>query len=195
VRHDGSDLHPLAPRQTERFTAAYHADWAPDGKRLVAVFGARDKGERLGIAAIDPDTGMARDVRLLEGVGTGPGCPRWSPDGRFLAYEKVSAGSWGLWVSTAAGQAPRRLTADPGNERTATWSPDGKFVYFIRDERSICRLPMGAGARPTGPAQLWAEVPGTKIPCGSLALTRDQAVVAITEEASDLWLVGFPTGE
>jgi Tol biopolymer transport system component len=195
VRHDGSALHPLVPRQTERFTTAYHADWAPDGKSLVAVFGIRDKGERLGIAAIDPDSGIARDVQLLDGPGTGPSCPHWSPDGRFLVYEKVSAGSWDLWVSTAEGRGPRRLTADPGNERTATWSPDGKFVYFIRDERGICRLPMDAAARPTGPAQLWAEFPSTKIAWDSLALTKDRAVVAVTEEASDLWLVEFSTGE
>jgi Tol biopolymer transport system component len=183
------------PRQTERFTTTYHADWAPDGKSLVAVFGTKDKGERLGIAAIDPDTGTARDVRLLDGLGAGPGCPHWSPDGRFLVYEKVSAGSWDLWVSTAEGRNPRQLTADPSNERTATWSPDGKFVYFIRDERSICRLPMDAAARPTGPAQLWAEFPSTKIAWDCLALTKDRAVVAITEEASDLWLVEFPTAE
>src|SRR5262249_31975946 len=151
--------------------------------------------ERLGIATIDPDTGTARDVRLLDGPGAGPSCPHWSPDGNFLVYEKVSAGSWDIWVSTAEGRGARRLTADPANERTATWSSESRYGCFIRAERSIWRLPMGAAARPTGPAQLWADLPGTKIAWDSLALSKDRAVVAITEEASDLWLVEFPTGE
>jgi hypothetical protein len=54
---------------------------------------------------------------------------------------------------------------------------------------------MDAAARPTGPAQPWAEFPSTKIAWDSLALAKDRAVVAVTEEASDLWLVEFPTGE
>jgi Tol biopolymer transport system component len=192
VRPDGSDLHPLAPGLTTRFTTAYHADWAPDGTRLAAVFGTRDKGERLGVATIDPGTGTARDIRLLEPAGMTPACPRWSPDGRFLVYDKAGAAGWDLWVVTSAGQDPRRLTADPGNERTGTWSHDGQFVYFIRDQRSVWRIPMDAAARPTGPAQLWAEFPSTKVAWDSLALTKDQAVIALTEEASDLWLVEFP---
>ena len=158
----------------------------------MAVFGTRDQGDRLGLVTMDPDTGTARDIRLLEGTGPGPSCPRWSPDGHFLVYEKITAGSWDLWVATAAGRDPLRLTADPGNERTGTWSADGQFVYFIRDQRSIWRIPMDAAARPTGPAQLWAEFPNTKIPWDSFGLTKDRAVIAATEEASDLWLVEFP---
>jgi Tol biopolymer transport system component len=192
VRPDGSDLHPLRPGLAAEFTTAYHADWVPDGKRLVAVFGTKDRGDLLGIAAMDPDTGKARDVRLLDGPGPGPSCPCWSPDGRFLVYEKNSGHGWDLWVSTAEGGDPRRLTTFPGNERTGAWSHDGKWVYFIRDQRSVWRIPVDKEARPTGPAQPWAEFANTKIAWDSLALARDRAVLAVTEEASDLWLVEFP---
>jgi Tol biopolymer transport system component len=192
VRPDGSDLHPLDPHLAERFTGAFHADWSPDGTRLVAVFGIKDKGERLGIVTIDPGTGRARDIQLLDAPGSSPCCPRWSPDGRFLVYERVHAGSWDLCVATASGQEPYALTAEPGNERTAHWSRDGKWVYFIRDQRSVWRVPVDARARPTGPAQLWAEFPKAKIGWDSLALTNDLVVIAVTEEASDLWLVEFP---
>jgi Tol biopolymer transport system component len=192
VRPDGSGLHPLAPDLTRRFTTAYHADWAPGGGRLVAVFGKKDKGDWLGVATVDADTGTARDVRLLEGPGPGPNCPAWSPDGRFLVYEKNSGSGWDLWVCTAKGEDPRRLTDFPGNERTGTWSPDGQFVYFIRDQRGVWRIPMGRGARPAGPAERWAEFPDTKVAWDSLAVGKDQVVIAVTEEASELWLVEFP---
>jgi hypothetical protein len=44
----------------------------------------------------------------------------------------------------------------------------------------------------TGPAELWAQFPKTKILPAAIAFIKDQAVLAITEEASDLWLVEFP---
>jgi Tol biopolymer transport system component len=91
-------------------------------------------------------------------------------------------------------RAPNRAasTSDPGNERSPVWSPDGKFVYYVKDYRSIWRIPMDASGKSTGPAQVWAQFPKTKIDYDSLAFTKDQAIIALTEEASDLWLVEFP---
>ncbi len=106
-------------------------------------------------------------------------------------YEAVSDGSWDLWVTDPEGKDPRRLTSDPGNERGAKWSPDGKFLYYVKDNRSVWRLPMGAEARPTGPAELWAEFPKTQLSV-DMAVAKDRVVVAVGEEASDLWLVEFP---
>jgi hypothetical protein len=62
----------------------------------------------------------------------------------------------------------------------------------VKDYRSIWRIPMNASGKPTGPAQLWAQFPKTRIDTDSLAFTKDQAIIALTEEASDLWLVEFP---
>src|SRR5262249_28827690 len=99
---------------------------------------------------------------------------------------------WDLWMVGADGRNPRRLTSDPGNERSAAWSHDGKFLYFIKDYRAIWRLPLDDSANATGPAQLWAQFPKTKIDREAIALTKGQAVIAVTEQASDLWLVEFP---
>ena len=51
---------------------------------------------------------------------------------------------------------------------------------------------MDATARPTGPAQSWAELPKITFNDGALALGKEQMVIAVTEEASELWLVEFP---
>jgi Tol biopolymer transport system component len=109
-----------------------------------------------------------------------------------LVYEAVSEGSWDLWIADADGKDPRRLTFDPGNEREPVWSPDGKFLYYNKDSRSIWRLPMDASGKATGPAKLWAQFPKTKIDGDSLTFTKDQAIIALTDEASELWLVEFP---
>jgi Tol biopolymer transport system component len=116
----------------------------------------------------------------------------WSPDGRFLAYEMVSEGSWDLWLATADGRAPRRLTADPGNERSPVWSPDGKYLYYVKDSRGVWRLPVDAAGRPAGSPRPWAQFPRTRIDRYSLCFANDQAILSVREGASDLWLVEFP---
>jgi Tol biopolymer transport system component len=192
MRPDGSDPHPLVPQITEKFTVSEVATWSPDSSRLAFFATPKDRPKCIALAVMDPTTGTAHAIEFLDLPGANAESPSWSPDGRFFIYEAVSEGSWDLWITDPEGKKPRRLTSDPGNERRAVWSHDGKFVYFVRDYRSIWRLPMDAVAQPTGPAQLWAEFPKTKIEWDSLALSKDQAVIAVTEEASDLWLVEFP---
>jgi Tol biopolymer transport system component len=192
VRSNGTGDHLLDPRLPDQFAAAYHAAWSPDGKRLAAVFETKRNKGLIGIADMDLETGTAQgDIKLLDLPYESPHCPRWSPNGRFLAYEAISEGNWQLWVCDADGRHRRRLTNDPLNERTASWSHKGEWLYFIKDQSSVWRMPMDASATPTGSAQLWAEFPKTKIAWDSLAVTKDQVVIAVTEEASDLYLVEF----
>jgi Tol biopolymer transport system component len=193
VRANGTGDHLLSPRLADEYAAAYHAAWSPDGKRLAAVFETKRNRGLIGIADMDAETGTSRgEIKLLDLPYESPHCPRWSPDGKFLAYEAMSEGNWQLWVCAPDGSNRRRITNDPLNERTAAWSHEGDWLYFIKDQSSVWRLPMGKSATPTGPAQRWAEFPKTKIAWDSLAVTKDQVVIAITEEASDLWLVEFP---
>jgi Tol biopolymer transport system component len=186
---DGGEPHLLHPRLEERFRLVESGRWSADGSRLVCNFIARDGRDGFGFADLDPDTGTARDIKLVEGSGERP---VWSPDGRFLAYEAVSEGSWDLWLADAEGRNPRRLTTDPGNERSPVWSPDGKFLYYVKDSRSVWRLPMDTGGKPAGPAQRWVRFPKTRLDRCSLCFAEDQAIMSISEEASDLWLVEFP---
>jgi len=84
------------------------------------------------------------------------------------------------------------LRAAGMNERGPVGSHDGMFLRFVRDDRSLWRIPMDADARPTGPAHLWAELPKRHFGDDALDFSKDQAAIAVTEEASDLWLVELP---
>jgi Tol biopolymer transport system component len=89
-------------------------------------------------------------------VGLGP---RWSPDGRFVAYVRQADESrqWYLWLvpmDTATGLAggpPRRVSTRPGfgpPGGPAAWSPDGRRLAFIaRDSgrMSIVAVPFNGG--------------------------------------------------
>ena len=65
--------------------------------------------------------------------------PRFSPDGRWLAYvntqidrESDSYRS-AIWLAPAAGGRPRRFTSGEKRDSAPRWSPDGRWLAFVSD--------------------------------------------------------------
>ncbi len=58
--------------------------------------------------------------------------PRWSPDGRWIAFESNRSGSSQIWLLPAAepGEA-RQLTSIATEANSPEWSPDGRQLGFI----------------------------------------------------------------
>ncbi|MCA1672488.1 MAG: Tol-Pal system beta propeller repeat protein TolB, partial [Actinobacteria bacterium] len=53
--------------------------------------------------------------------------PKYSPDGREIAFESNRSGSSEIWIMNADGTNVRRLTFTGGNSG-ATWHPDGSQI-------------------------------------------------------------------
>src|SRR5882672_4159154 len=86
------------------------------------------------------------------------GDPQISPDGSRVAFVKVTVSEkkdgydTSIWsVSTRGDEAPRRMT-DGKHDASPRWSPDGKWLLFVRSPESSG--PPAAGARPPA-AQLY----------------------------------------
>lgn len=57
--------------------------------------------------------------------------PRWSPDGKWIAFEaQLPGGTWKIYVVSAEGGSLQQLTAGERNEGDAYWSPDAKSLIF-----------------------------------------------------------------
>ena len=79
------------------------------------------------IVSVDPDAaGTSRT--LVDGPDNA--APRWSPDGRSLAYVRGQGPAAELQLIPATGGAPRRLTANQRPEHGAAWSPRGDRVVY-----------------------------------------------------------------
>ncbi len=67
------------------------------------------------------------------------GSPRWSPDGKRIAYVLTnadlerSAYDADVWIIDADGKNDRRLTSAKANDTRPRWSPDGKTLAFLSD--------------------------------------------------------------
>lgn len=54
--------------------------------------------------------------------------PRFSPDGKWIAFNSDRMGNDDIWVVPVAGGAPRQLTYHSTNDSIQYWTPDGKSI-------------------------------------------------------------------
>jgi len=55
--------------------------------------------------------------------------PKFSPDGKWIAFTGEYDGNPDVYVVPAAGGEPKRLTYHPGNDTVLGWSPDGRILF------------------------------------------------------------------
>jgi dipeptidyl aminopeptidase/acylaminoacyl peptidase len=161
-------LFDLESRKTEALTTGTTDEvapaWSPDGKTLAFVSkrgGDPDRHWNWDVYVIEARAGAeARAVSSFTGPDgapeTGVG-PRFSPDGRSLAYLRPLEASFdqafygvpALAVAAVAGGEARLLTRDlDRNALAVEWSPDGRQLYFaLEDDRSVqlARVPVQGG--------------------------------------------------
>lgn len=80
-------------------------------------------------------------VPLLDSVS---GTPRWSPDGRQIAFDSLNAGNLDVFVVDSQGGPPRRLTPEPSIKVVPSWSRDGRWIYFTSNrsgELQVLKMP------------------------------------------------------
>jgi len=115
----------------------YELVWAadprlsPDGRTAAVVVRSVDREEnryRGAIWLVPVDGSSPR--RLTAGLRE-DSSPRWSPDGRLLAFTSDrEGGARQLYVIPVDGGEPRRLTDLPEDIETPVWSPDGRRLAF-----------------------------------------------------------------
>ena len=59
---------------------------------------------------------------------------RPSPDGQHIAFDSDRDGERGVYIADANGENVRRVTG-PGFAAVPSWSPDGRHLAFVREER------------------------------------------------------------
>ena len=117
---------PLTSFPNDEFDSAL----SPDGKYTAfAWFGTEN--ESLQVYVKQTDAG--EPLRLsTNGIRDRDGAPAWSPDGRFIAYTRMSLDSSrsGVYVVPALGGAERRLVRADDLGAGLDWSGDGKTLVF-----------------------------------------------------------------
>jgi Tol biopolymer transport system component len=129
------DLRPPAPtaEAQTRLIASTRTDanpqFSPDDER-VAFTSARTGHFEIWVA--DKNGGNLLQLTSI-GVTGAAGSPRWSPDGKAIAFDFRKHGegrNFDIYVISVAGGAPRQVTTAPSTDYTPSWSSDGRWIYF-----------------------------------------------------------------
>jgi eukaryotic-like serine/threonine-protein kinase len=101
--------------------------YSPDGKKIVFV---SDRSGSSQIWICDSDG--SNPVQITSTDAPNNGTPRWSPDGRSIVFDSI-ADNVGVYLVPADGGTPRPLVVDSHLNAAASFSRDGRWVYFVSD--------------------------------------------------------------
>jgi serine/threonine protein kinase len=121
--------------------------------------------------------------------------PRVSPDGSRIVAQAAD-GDNDIWICDVARGSLTRLTFDPGEDETPTWSPDGSWIAWVTQRPGRPRQVMRRRADGSGDEEvLWSTDRHAHLHDWS----HDGASLLVTQEAEssarDVWLVPAAGGE
>jgi hypothetical protein len=129
----------------------------------------------------------SNEWQTLAGTGVLEQRPRFSPDGRWVAYDSNQSGVSEVYVVAFPGDGPaHRLSVNGGHE--PHWRGDGRELFYLSSEGAVMAVPLSRPGDFTElrPTRLFALVPrhGSEGPL--FAVTRDgQRFLAITGREGD----------
>ncbi len=112
----------LSPNAQTGPTGMRDPAWSPDGKRLAVVI-----LDRIWMTAPD-----GRDARELTRVAESEREPAWSFDGKRIVFVADRGDGFDLYVIDPRGGIPDKVLDLEGDERTPSWTPDGRIVFAHR---------------------------------------------------------------
>jgi Tol biopolymer transport system component len=132
---DGSAEELLAESSANRAAE----DWSPDGRNL-STFTSPAQGNRSNQVWVVETTGKHAALPV-ETEGPSSGDSRFSPDGRWIAYDSNLSGRAEVYVKPFPGPGGRHQISPAGGSNPA-WRRDGKEITYLTLDNKLMAVPI-----------------------------------------------------
>jgi tricorn protease len=142
-------------------------DISPSGRRAaISVHGqiltiATDRGD---ITRIAPDEMASRSTE-----------PRWSPDGKYVAFVSDRSGRDEVWIADPDGSAPKKITELDNEKGAVVWSPDSKELLYTAADKKLYAYTVADGRTNTLSSSTLGRI-------GSVSVSPDSKWVAFSKQ-------------
>ena len=128
-------LRPFSPDDVLRIRDVREPQISPDGAWVAYTVSTSDTAEDRSKSAVwMASWDGRRNVRLTTSK-PGENTPRWSPDGRWLAFLSSREDEHSqLWLLDRQGGEGRKATTLPSDVDDYVWAPDGKRVALVAED-------------------------------------------------------------
>ena len=122
---------PLELEDLFRFHRVSDPQLSPDGKTVVFVITDPLKAENKTKSDLWLIPAAGGEARRLTNAPKHSRHPRWSPDGKWIAFESNRDGGYQVWLMPADGGEARQLTKLATEATAPVWSPSGDKLAFV----------------------------------------------------------------
>jgi tricorn protease len=142
-------------------------DISPSGRRaVVSTRGqiltiATDRGD---LTRIVPDAMASRSTE-----------PKWSPDGKLIAFVSDRSGRDEVWVSDPEGKSPKKITDLDNEKGVLLWTPDSKSLLYSAADKKLYSYAVADGKTAVLASSNFGRI-------GSVSVSPDSKWVAFSKQ-------------
>jgi len=122
---------PLEVEDLFRIKRVSDPQLSPDGKWIAFVVTEVDKAANKMNSDIYLIPAIGGEPRKLTSSPSSDANPRWSPNGKTIAFVSGRSGDSQVWLIDIDGGEARQLTKLSTGASNPVWSPDGKMIAFV----------------------------------------------------------------